>query len=160
MNKELRPFVKWVGGKRQLLNDISKFIPKNYNKYFEPFLGAGAVFLHLKPQKAILNDMNTELIEAYKVIRDAPKQLIEELKKHEENNSKEYFYKIRQWDRDKKFFNELSNIHKTARFIYMNRVGYNGLYRVNRNGEFNVPYGRYKNPKIAGVSMKWWTQRI
>ena len=149
MKKDLKPFVKWVGGKRQLLKEISKYLPKSYNKYFEPFLGAGAVFLHLQPSKAVVNDMNEELINAYEVIQNDVDNLIDELKKHESNNTKEYYYDIRQWDRDETKFNNLSDVKKAARFIYMNRVGYNGLYRVNRNGQFNVPYGRYKNPKIA-----------
>ncbi|MFW6272582.1 MAG: DNA adenine methylase [bacterium] len=148
MDSNLKPFVKWVGGKRQLINDIVVHLPNKYDKYFEPFLGAGAVFLFLKPNVAYINDMNKDLINAYLVIRDNVEKLIYELKKHNENNSKDYYYQIREWDR-KRGFNNRSNVSKAARFIYMNKVGYNGLYRVNQNGQFNVPYGRYNNPKIV-----------
>lgn len=143
----LKPFIKWVGGKRQLLNRIKEHIPDEFRAYFEPFLGAGAVFFDLMPSKAYLNDINLELIALYEVIRDNPNELIHELAKHQNKNSKEYYYDIRSWDRSRGYANR-SKVSKAARFIYLNKVGYNGLYRVNQKGQYNVPYGTYVNPKI------------
>ena len=151
-SKELKPFIKWVGGKRQLLDEISKYVPDNVDTYFEPFLGAGAVFFHLAPEKAVLNDINTDLIELYEIIRDNPRDLIKELGKHKRNNSKEYYYDVRNWDRSSGYHLR-TKVSKAARFIYMNKVGYNGLYRVNSSGQYNVPYGKYVNPKILDESL-------
>ncbi len=152
MTTGIKPFVKWVGGKRQLICQMSKFIPNEFNTYYEPFLGAGAVFFNLLPNKAHINDMNEELINVYKIIRNDVNNLIIQLKVHEKNNSKEYYYNIRKWDRDV-FYTQRSNLEKAARFIYMNKVSYNGLYRVNKSGQFNVPYGRYTNPKIVDETL-------
>jgi DNA adenine methylase len=128
---------------------MQKFLPKEkLIDYYEPFAGAGALFFHLLPEKAYINDMNTELINVYKVIRDDVDNLIKKLKEHEKNNTKEYYYSVRSWDRQKGY-NNRSNATKAARFIYMNKVGFNGLYRVNLKGQFNVPYGRYVNPNIC-----------
>ncbi len=146
-----KPFVKWVGGKRQLLKQFMYlnlypphgFDPKK-NTYFEPFVGGGAVFFDIFPKKAVLSDMNFELIMAYNIIKKNVKKLIIKLKEHQRKNSKEYFLKIR-----KQNLNKLSNISIAARFIYLNRTCFNGLYRVNKSGEFNVPYGKYKNPLIV-----------
>jgi DNA adenine methylase len=135
------PFVKWAGGKSQLLRILKLFVPENYDTYIEPFLGGGALFFSLMPQKAIVNDINQELINAYLVIRDKVSDLIESLKKHK--NDMEYFYKIRRLDPK-----TLSDIERASRFIYLNKTCYNGLYRENSKGEFNVPFGKYKNPKI------------
>jgi len=148
MTTDIKPFVKWVGGKRQLIQQITKYLPEQYNKYYEPFLGAGAVFFRLLPNNACINDMNEELINVYKIIRDDVESLIIDLKNHEKNNSKEYYYKIREWDRNSSYINR-SPVEKAARFIYMNKVSFNGLYRVNKSGQYNVPYGRYINPKIT-----------
>lgn len=148
MNKiEVKPILKWVGGKRQLLNEISPLIPGEFNKYFEPFVGAGAVIFSLLPDNAVINDLNSELINVYKVIKEQPDELIELLKEHTNNNSKEYFYRIREMDRQAGY-EKLSNVFKASRTIYMNKTAYNGLYRVNKAGQFNTPWGRYKNPKI------------
>lgn len=146
-NFEVKPVMKWVGGKRQLLSEILPMIPNEFNKYFEPFVGAGAVLFDMLPDKAVVNDLNTELINVYKVIKEQPDELIELLKEHTNNNSKEYFYQIRELDRQAEY-NNLSDIYKASRTIYMNKTGFNGLFRVNKNGKFNVPWGRYKNPKI------------
>jgi len=143
----LKPFLKWVGGKRQLLPEIEIYLPKTYATYYEPFIGAGAVFFHLVPSKAVINDLNNELILTYKSIKNDLHDLIAELKTHKNNNSKEYFYEVRNWDRNDDF-NKLNDYVKAARLIYMNKVVYNGLYRVNSKGYFNVPYGTYKNPNI------------
>ena len=146
-NKLVVPFLKWVGGKRQLIPEIKKFLPKGISNctYYEPFIGGGALFFELQPKCAIINDYNEELINVYKVIRDHPNELIEDLKKHK--NTAEYFYEIRALDRQP-LFNNLTNIERASRIIYLNKTCYNGLYRVNNAGEFNSPFGKYKNPNI------------
>lgn len=148
MNGLVKPFVKWVGGKRQLIPEIEKRIPEKYSTYYEPFLGGGAVLLHLQPKKAVVNDFNSELINAYTVIRDDLDKLLEKLEEHKKLNDKDYFYEIRELDRHESYIN-LSNIEKAARLIYLNKTCFNGLYRVNKSGYFNTPYGRYKNPNIV-----------
>lgn len=145
--KLVTPVLKWVGGKRQLLPEIRKRIPKKYKVYYEPFLGGGAVLFDLQPKKAIVNDLNSELINVYKTIKSFPTELVEELRKF--SNDEETFYNIRNIDRDKTKYQELSNIQKAARIIYLNKTCFNGLYRVNNAGEFNSPFGRYKNPNIV-----------
>ena len=142
---ETYPIVKWVGGKRQLMFELLKNLPKSYNRYFEPFIGGGALFFELQPDNAYISDMNEELINLYSVVRDSVDELIEDLSKHEV--SKEYFLEIRNIDRTEKYSN-LSNIERASRFIYLNRTCFNGMYRVNSKGEFNVPFGNYKNPRI------------
>lgn len=144
--KSVVPILKWVGGKRQLFNEIKKYIPE-YKIYYEPFLGGGAVFFGLQPERAVINDINTSLMCVYQVIRDHTDELIEELKQHK--NEADYFYKIRNWDRDKEAYDRKSDIQKASRIIYLNKTCYNGLFRVNRAGEFNAPFGRYKNPGIV-----------
>ncbi|MED3665552.1 DNA adenine methylase [Geobacillus thermodenitrificans] len=145
-NKLAQPFLKWAGGKRQLLPEIRKYIPKKINTYYEPFLGAGAVLFDIQPKKAVINDVNTELINTYIAIRDHVDELINDLKKHK--NEKEYFYAIRDLDR-KEEFKELSLVEKASRIIYLNKTCFNGLFRVNSQGHFNVPFGKYKNPQIV-----------
>lgn len=144
----IKPFVKWVGGKRQLLPEIQKKITAagHYTKYYEPFLGGGAVLLNLQPKTAIVNDYNEELINAYIVIRDEVDPLIRTLKTYK--NEKDFFYNIRSLDR-KPEYAALSNIDKAARLIYLNKTCFNGLYRVNQQGFFNSPFGYYKNPNIV-----------
>lgn len=146
-NPLVEPVLKWVGGKRQLLKDIEIHIPRKFSTFYEPFLGGGAVLFHLQPHKAVVNDINEELINVYTVIRDNVEELIEDLKKHK--NEAEYFYNIRELDRDKEAYNRLSSIKKASRLIYLNKTCYNGLFRVNQQGEFNTPFGRYKNPNIV-----------
>lgn len=136
----LKPFTKWTGGKRQLLSDLNRLLPSNFNKYYEPFVGGGALLFDLKPTIATINDANEELINAYRVIRDNVEELIEKLETHKINNTKEYYYEIRSLDRTDEF-SQLSAVDKAARMIYM--------MRVNSKGQFNTPYGRYKNPKIV-----------
>lgn len=147
-NEFVQPFVKWVGGKRQLLSTIRKYRPKlrRNERYFEPFLGGGAVFLDAQPQKAIINDLNGELINCYEVIRDKPEELLEHLKVHE--NTSEYFYNLRSLDRDVSF-HRLNEVERASRIIYLNKTCYNGLFRVNSQGQFNAPFGDYKNPTYA-----------
>jgi DNA adenine methylase len=142
------PFLKWAGGKRQLLSQMSPFFPPNesYGTYFEPFLGAGAVLFHLRPERAFVSDTNSELINLYEVIRDFPDELIAETEQH--SISREYYYTMRDLDRDSAVFATLSPVARASRLLYLNRLCYNGLFRVNSRGEFNVPYGSYKNPRI------------
>ena len=140
MNK-LTPILKWAGGKRQLLPHLIPLIPSNYNKYYEPFVGAGAVLLELQPKTAVINDANTELINVYQVIKEQPIDLINLLKEYEKKHCKEYYYFIRNLDRDILNFKRLSSLEKAARTIYLNRTCYNGLYRVNKSGFFNTPVG-------------------
>ena len=144
-NQITYPIVKWVGGKRQLMFELLKNLPKSYNRYFEPFIGGGALFFELQPDNAYISDMNEELINLYFVVRDSVDELVHDLNKHE--ISKEYFLKIRNLDRMEKYF-KLSNVEIASRFIYLNRTCFNGMYRVNSKGEFNVPFGNYKNPRI------------
>lgn len=147
-NKLVTPFVKWVGGKRQLINSIIEFIPKNIKNhtYVEPFIGGGAVFFHLQPKKAIINDFNSELINVYNVIKNNLNELIIDLKTHK--NESKYFYEIRSLDRSSDF-KKIGKVRRASRLIYLNKTCYNGLYRVNNSGEFNSPFGKYKNPNIV-----------
>jgi DNA adenine methylase len=153
VKKELKerpkPFVKWVGGKRQLLrqfHELGLYPPEGFNPikktYFEPFVGGGAVFFDLLPKKAELSDLNNELVITYNIIKNDVESLIDSLKKHK--YEKNYFLKMRSknpW--------ELNDVEIASRFIYLNRTGFNGMYRVNRKGEFNVPFGKYTNPIIC-----------
>ena len=140
------PFLKWAGGKSQLITTYDAFFPKTFNRYFEPFTGGGAIFFHLKNShkdfKASLSDLNAELINCYTMIRDDVEALIEQLQSHP--NEAEYFYKLRSIDAK-----TLSEIERAARLIYLNKTCFNGLYRVNSKGQFNVPFGRYKNPRTC-----------
>ena len=151
LQTKAHPFVKWVGGKRQLLKqfkELGLYPPGGFNPlkntYYEPFVGGGAVFLDLLPQKAVLSDMNKELVTTYNVIKNNVDKLITKLKIHQKNNSKEYFLKVRSQN-----VNRFSDVGVAARMIYLNRTCFNGLYRVNKSGGFNVPYGKYKNPLIC-----------
>jgi DNA adenine methylase len=150
-NTKVKPYLKWAGGKRQLLPVIENYIPdeNEINTYYEPFIGAGAVLFARQPSNAVINDHNTQLITTYKVIKDQVEELIRLLQAHKESNTKEYFYDIREQDRKLDTFNTLSDVEKAARFIYLNKTCYNGLYRVNSQGLFNVPFGKYKNPAIC-----------
>lgn len=149
-NKLVMPFLKWVGGKRQLMNDIEPLLPTKISTYYEPFVGGGAVFLTTQPNKAVINDYNAELINVYETIRDNVEDLIEDLNLHE--NEAEYFYSIRMLDRQEGF-DELSPVKRASRVIYLNKTCFNGLYRVNSSGEFNTPFGRYKNPNIVNETV-------
>lgn len=151
-NLLLSPLLKWVGGKRQLLSDIIPMIDNKCSTYVEPFIGGGAVLFRMQPKKAIINDYNHELINVYKVVRDNLDELLELLYIHQANNSAEYYYEVRAWDRGE-YLNKMSNIEKAARIIYLNKTCYNGLYRVNSAGQFNSPYGRYKNPNIVNEAV-------
>jgi len=149
LEEKPKPFVKWVGGKRQLLKqfrDLGLYPPENFdpitNTYFEPFVGGGAVFFDLLPETAYLSDLNNELVVTYNVIKNDVENLIKSLKKHKLD--KEYFLKIRAQNPEK-----LSDLNTASRFIYLNRTCFNGMYRVNSKGGFNVPFGKYTNPLIC-----------
>lgn len=157
---EARPFVKWPGGKGQLLDRLQPLFPLKFNRYIEPFAGAGAVFfrLHtlgliganprLRSAPAILNDLNAELMNVYQVVRDQVDELIDELTRHQLHVGDEaYYYYIRNLDREPDFAHT-SPVSRAARTIFLNKTGYNGLYRVNSRGLFNVPFGRYHNPAV------------
>lgn len=139
----MTPFVKWAGGKRQLLNDIKRLMPKQYEQYFEPFIGGGAVLFEIAPKTAIISDMNKELITTYKVFKSETKfnQLLLRLDEYEKNHNEVYYYKVREQDRDAAF-SQLSDVEVSGRFIYLNKACFNGLYRVNSKGFFNVPFGK------------------
>lgn len=140
--KSVKPFLKWAGGKTQLIGELEKIIPAEYDTYIEAFLGGGALFFHLRPTKAILSDINPELINCYTVVRDDVEALIEQLKTF--RDSEDFYYTLRETD-----LGTLNDIERAARFIYLNRTCFNGLYRENKNGKFNVPYGKYKNPSFC-----------
>ncbi len=137
-----RPFLKWVGGKSQLLGQLAAWVPEDYNRYLEPFLGGGAMFFSHLPEQAVLADANDELIDCYTAVRDHLDEVMDELERH--RYEKDYYYDVRGWERT-----DLPLIERAARTIFLNKTGFNGLYRVNSKGLFNVPFGRYSNPTIC-----------
>jgi DNA adenine methylase len=153
VNPLVKPFVKWAGGKRQLVPTIlANHLPKNYNlqTYYEPFIGGGALLFSLQPKKAVINDSNAELINCYKIIKNSLDELIEDLKNHK--NNEYYYYDIRDWDREKNFKSK-TEVQRASRIIFLNKTCYNGLFRVNSQGQFNVPFGKYKNPNILDIAV-------
>ena len=147
-NPLVQPFLKWAGGKRQLLPIIKTYIPRTFTQYYEPFVGAGAVLFSLQPSRSVINDTNAELINCYQVIKEHPDELLMLCQHHERDNSKAYYYRLRSQDRQPDF-QDLSPVERAARILYLNKTCFNGLFRVNSQGQFNVPYGDYKNPVIA-----------
>lgn len=139
-----QPFVKWVWWKRQLISQLEKLFPKEFNNYFEPFVGWWAVFFNVQKEKSFLSDINVELINTYKIIKNKPRKLIEFLAKCE--HSKEFYETIRAWDRTLNWQKKYSPVERAWRFIYLNRTCFNWLHRVNSRWEFNVPMWAYKNP--------------
>lgn len=137
MSERAEPILKWAGGKRQLMGELMPLVPKYKGKYIEPFLGGGALFFALSPEHAILSDCNKELIALYKTVARKAEQVIKELKQYK--NTEEEYYRIRALD-----WETLTDAEAAARMIFLNKTGYNGLYRVNREGGFNVPYGKRK----------------
>lgn len=148
-NDLVTPIVKWAGGKRQLLPEIRKYIPEEIGTYYEPFVGGGAVLFDLQPKKAVVNDINSELINLYQVVKDNVEELIEDLSKHK--NEADYYYDIRALDRDEDSFEKLSDVERASRIHFLNKTCFNGLFRVNLAGQFNTPFGKYKNPNIINA---------
>lgn len=142
----LRPFLKWAGGKSKLIEQYTPYFPKDFKTYYEPFLGGGAVFFHLQPKNAVITDINSELINAYRCVRDNLEQLILLLEKHSSKHNKDYYYQMRS-----QF--EATEIERAARLIYLNKTCFNGLYRENSKGLFNVPIGKYQNPTICNSNL-------
>jgi len=148
---EIPRFVKWAGGKLQLIDQFKAFFPDKFNTYFEPFVGSGAVAFYIlqkyQPKQVVLSDINEELINAFNVIKTNVEELINKLMEHKTEhtqNGKDYFYSMRLLNASK-----LTSLERAARFIYLNKTCFNGLYRVNSKGQFNVPIGSYKNPDIV-----------
>lgn len=148
-NKLVTPVLKWVGGKRQLLDSLRPLLPSKTTPYYEPFVGGGALLFDLQPKIAYINDINRELIDVYAAIKKDVESLVSELETFE--NTSDFFYKVRDWDRDKEYYSSLSEVQRAARIIYLNKTCYNGLYRVNNAGEFNSPFGNYRNPNIVNA---------
>lgn len=144
---QMSPFVKWAGGKRQLIKEIINRLPRQFNTYYEPFVGGGALFFHLAPSKSVINDITTELVITYEVVRDNVDELMNKLNEHTKYhalNPKEYYYSVRKLDRETDWSNS-DKISIASRFIYLNKACFNGLYRVNRSGYFNVPFNKKKS---------------
>ncbi len=156
-NSDYVPFVKWVGGKRRVINTyLYKYIPKDFKTYIEPFLGGGAMLSYLRPKKAIINDINSELINTYKSIKNDYKAVINNLNFYKENHSQKLYYKVRRNI-------EQDNFKNAARFIYLNKTCFNGMYRVNSNGEFNVPWNNKNKSKLKLYDLKnikWWNEYL
>ena len=159
------PFVKWAGGKKQLLTRFESYFPPAFGRYIEPFVGGGAVFFHLYRQgrldgrPVVLIDSLEELINCYRVIQSRVEDLIAALRAHEPHKQdRDYYYHLRAWDRSPDYA-QRSDLERAARFLFLNRVCYNGLYRVNRRGQFNVPFGRHRNPTICDEENLWAVHR-
>jgi DNA adenine methylase len=148
-NKLVAPVLKWVGGKRQLLSVLTPLLPKHITTYCEPFVGGGALLFDLQPNIAYVNDINSELIRVYNVIKNDVEPLITELQSFK--NESDYFYAVRDWDRDKAKYPSRTDVQKAARVLYLNKTCFNGLFRVNNAGEFNSPFGNYRNPNIVNA---------
>jgi DNA adenine methylase len=148
-NKLVAPVLKWVGGKRQLLDEYKPLLPKRITSYCEPFVGGGALLFRLQPSTAYINDINEELIRVYEVIKNDVDTLITTLQGFK--NDADSFYDVRDWDRNKDTYDALTDVQKAARIIYLNKTCYNGLFRVNNAGEFNAPFGYYRNPNIVNA---------
>ncbi len=132
-----KPFVKWAGGKRQVIDKLMMYVPDEFNTYYEPFVGGGALLFELSPRSAVINDSNKELMNVYECIKDDKKfeAMCRELNHHEMYHSEEYYYEIRNLDRDKKKYNKMADYKRAARTIYLNKACFNGLYRVNSKNE-------------------------
>lgn len=143
------PVVKWVGGKRQLLQTFAPLLPQKTTPYYEPFLGGGAMLFYLQPRTAFVNDINQDLMEVYATVKGHVEDLIKELETYQ--NTPEFFYEIRDLDRNRKAYQSLTDVKKAARILYLNKTCFNGLYRVNNAGEFNAPFGYYRNPNIVNA---------
>lgn len=147
----IKPIIKWVGGKRELLPELRKNIPSSFDKetntYYEPFIGGGALLFDVLPHYGVINDSNEELINLYKVVKNDVDSLIKEVSSYPYD--KDFYYSIRELDREEGFPDSLSDIKRAARTLYLNKTCFNGLYRVNKKGQFNTPFGKYSNPTIC-----------
>ncbi len=140
------PFVKWVGGKTRLLGELLARAPQHYHRYFEPFVGGGALFFKMRPPTAVLSDLNADLIATYQAVRDEADAVVRYAARHRTLHSETYYYQTRErWNETR---TELAPAARAAAFLYLNKTCYNGLWRVNKSGKFNVPAGRYVNPTI------------
>ena len=139
-----KPFVKWAGGKRQIIDKLKKYVPEEFDTYYEPFVGGGALLFELSPKHAVINDSNEELMNVYRCLCDEDKfkKMCSVLNHYEKEHSEEFYYEIRNKDRSKNAYNRLSDYTRAARTIYLNKACFNGLYRVNSKNEFNVPFGK------------------
>lgn len=139
-----KPFVKWAGGKRQIIDKLKKYVPDEFDTYYEPFIGGGALLFELAPKKAVINDSNQELMNVYNVLchEEKFKKMCNVLNHYETMHSEEFYYELRNKDRKKNAYERLSDYTKAARTIYLNKACFNGLYRVNSKNEFNVPFGK------------------
>ena len=139
-----KPFVKWAGGKRQIIDKLKKYVPEEFDTYYEPFVGGGALLFELSPKHAVINDSNEELMNVYRCLCDEEKfkKMCNVLNHYETSHSEEFFYEVRNKDRSKNAYNRLSDYTRAARTIYLNKACFNGLYRVNSKNEFNVPFGK------------------
>lgn len=139
-----KPFVKWAGGKRQIIDKLLKLVPVEYNTYYEPFVGGGALLFELSPKEAVINDSNKELMNVYKTISTDKgyEETLKLLNAYEKKHDEAFYYKIRNIDKDKNKFAKLNDYERAARTIYLNKACFNGLYRVNSKGEFNVPFNK------------------
>ena len=144
--------LKWAGGKRQLFTEIKEYLPPSYNKFYEPFIGGGAVFFNIGRPNSVIGDYNPELINFYNIVKNNHNLLIESFKQHE--NTEEYYYKVRSWDRDPNVYAQLSDVERASRFLYLNKTCFNGIWRVNRNGQNNVPYGYPKTLSIDETNIE------
>lgn len=160
MKMKLPTFLKWAGGKRRLLSQLEKHFPTEFNNYYEPFLGGASIFFHIKTKypdtKCMLSDINEDLINTYIAVRDKPELLIRYLKWFKKNNSKELYYDLRIKFNE----NKIRKVKRCAAFIYINKTCFNGIYRVNSKNEFNVPYGKYKNPEIFNEENIMFASRL
>lgn len=155
-NGKLKPIVKWAGGKRQLLRTLRQYYPNNFHRYIEPFLGGAVIYLTLKPNLAVLGDSNEDLIDCYTTVKDQVDELIKALENYAPHVlDRGFYYEVR--DRNAA---DLAPVERAARFIFLNKTCYNGLYRVNRDGKFNVPFGKHERPprlydeaNLRGVSL-------
>ena len=155
-----KPFVKWAGGKRQIIDKLKKYVPEEFDTYYEPFVGGGALLFELSPKHAVINDSNEELMNVYRCLCDEEKfkKMCNVLNHYETSHSEEFFYEVRNKDRSKNAYNRLSDYTRAARTIYLNKACFNGLYRVNSKNEFNVPFGKklkvntYEGSNLTTVS--------
>ncbi len=148
-----RPFLKWAGGKGQLIQQYIPHFPSQFSRYYEPFLGGGAVFFHLLPTRSQLMDLNPELVNVYRCVRDQVEALIDRLKEHRDRHCADYYYQVRANA-------EGLPVERAARLIYLNKTCFNGLYRENSKGQFNVPIGSYKKPTICDVELLYTTSSV